>query len=45
MLGFTRVIANELGEVVKYCNTLTEVEIDRILENHQEYTISFVEIG
>lgn len=45
MFGFTRVIVNELGEVVKYCNTLTESEIDRILENHLEYTISFVEVG
>lgn len=39
---FAMVIVDELNEPVRFCNELSDCEIEDILLNHPEYTISLV---
>lgn len=36
------VIINELREVVAYCDSMKQEEIDELLEMHEEYSISCI---
>lgn len=44
MLNFMSVICNELGEVVARCNELKDDEIQKILDEHEEYYLNCVEV-
>lgn len=45
MLEFKSAIVNECGEVIAWCDDLTEYEINEILEDHVEYLIECIQIG
>nr|DAK66162.1 MAG TPA: hypothetical protein [Caudoviricetes sp.] len=43
MLEFKTAIVNELGEIIQWCEDLTDNEIDEILVNHPEWRIACIE--
>jgi hypothetical protein len=43
MLEFKTAIVNELGEIIQWCEDLTENEIDEILIKHPEWRIACIE--
>ena len=43
MLELKTAIVNELGEIIQWCEDLTDNEIDEILVNHPEWRIACIE--
>lgn len=43
MLEFKSAIVNELGDIVYWCENLTDNKIDEILVNHPEWRIACIE--
>lgn len=41
MLEFRSAIVDELGEVMHWCSDLSKAEIDRIMDEHEEWRIRF----
>ncbi len=44
LLQFESVIRNELGEVVARCNDLTDKEVQKILDEHEDYYLGCIEV-
>ena len=44
LLRFESVICNELGEVVARCNEMTDKQIQKLLDEHEEYYINCIQI-
>lgn len=45
MLEFKTAIVNELGEIIQWCEDLTENEIDEILIKHPEWRTKCIELN
>lgn len=41
---YSRVIVNELGEIMEYVSDLTGAEVNEILDEHPEWKIKYIPI-